>query len=102
MGDYADANTFLNMFVTGNELNETGWSNAAYDQLIAAAQSEPDMAKRADIFRKAETILVDEEAPVCPLYYYVGIQIYDGSKFGGIGPSLVDEHPLKDMYQKGK
>ena len=102
VGDYADANTFLNMFVTGDGNNETGWSNPAYDQLIADAKREPDVAKRADDYRRAESMLVDEAAPVCPLYYYVGVQLYDNAKIGGIGPSLVDEHPFKDMYRKDR
>ncbi|HWB60437.1 MAG TPA: peptide ABC transporter substrate-binding protein [Chthoniobacteraceae bacterium] len=102
VGDYADANTFLNMFVTGDGNNCTGWSNADYDKLIDDAKREPDTEKRADFYRKAETMLVTEQAPVCPLYYYVGIQIYDDKKIGGIGPSLVDEHPLKDMYRKDR
>lgn len=102
VGDYADANTFLNMFVTGDGNNDAGWSDPAYDALIADAKHEADTTKRADFYRRAETILVDQEAPICPLYYYVGIQIYDNNKIGGIGPSLVDEHPFKDMYRKDR
>lgn len=102
VGDYADANTFLNMFVTGDGNNETGWSNPAYDALIAAAQHEADPEKRADTYRRAETMLVSEGMPICPLYYYVGIQLYDDKKIGGIGPSMVDEHSFKDMYRKDR
>ncbi len=99
VGDYADANTFLNMFVTGDGNNDTGWSNASYDKLIAsrAKSLSSDTEKRADIFRKAETMLVDDEAPICPLYFYVGIQFYDDNKIGGIQPSVLDEHPLNDI-----
>ena len=102
IGDYADANTFLGMFVTNDGNNDTGWSNATYDKLIADAKSEPDTAKRADIFRRAETMLVVDEAPICPLYFYVGIQFYDDKKLGGIQPSVLDEHPLNDMYRKDR
>lgn len=102
VGDYADANTFLNMFVTNDGNNRTGWSNSAYDRLIADAAREPDTEKRFDIFRKAERILVDEDAPICPLYYYMGIQFYDANKFGGIQANLLDEHPLKRIYRKDR
>ena len=37
VADYNDPNTFLNMFVTNDGNNRTGWSNARYDALIAAA-----------------------------------------------------------------
>ena len=100
VGDYADANTFLNMFVTGDGNNRTGWSDPTYDHLIDDAAREPDTQKRFDIFRKAEKILVHDEAPICPLYFYVGIQLYDPNKLGGIQANLLDEHPLKAMYRK--
>src|SRR5664280_152415 len=33
IGDYTDPNTFLDMFVTGGAMNETGWSSKSYDAL---------------------------------------------------------------------
>lgn len=100
VGDYNDPNTFLDMFVTDGGNNRTGWSKKEYDDLIAAAASEVDLAKRYDIFRKAEKILVTDESPICPLYYYVGIQFYDAERLGGIESNLLDEHPLKAIYWK--
>lgn len=100
VADYNDPNTFLNMFVTGDGNNRTGWSNARYDTLISDATREVDREKRFGIFREAEKILISDEAPICPLYYYVGIQFYDGERLGGIEPNLLDEHPLKQIYWK--
>jgi oligopeptide transport system substrate-binding protein len=100
VGDYNDPNTFLDMFVTGGGNNRTGWSHKLYDDFISAAASEVDTAKRYEIFRKAERILVSEEAPICPLYYYVGIQFYDAERLGGIESNILDEHPLKSIYWK--
>ena len=68
-GDYVDPNTFLDMFVTDGGNNETGWSNKAYDDLIARAAREPDEARRAKLFAEAETILL-AETPIMPIYYY--------------------------------
>jgi len=68
-GDYLDPNTFLDMFVTDGGNNETGWSNAEYDALIVAAAREADCARRADLFRQAERILLCE-VPILPIYYY--------------------------------
>jgi oligopeptide transport system substrate-binding protein len=100
VGDYNDPNTFMDMFVTNGGNNETGWSNKRYDELIAAAGRENDQEKRFALFREAEKILVTDEAPICPLYYYVGVQFYDDTKLGGIEANLLDEHPLKPMYWK--
>jgi oligopeptide transport system substrate-binding protein len=100
VGDYPDPNTFLDMFVTGGGNNRTGWSDPRYDRLIAEAASEIDAAKRHEILRKAEKLLVCEQMPVCPLYFYVGIQLYDGNKLGGLEGNVLDEHPLKSMFWK--
>lgn len=102
VGDYPDANTFLDLFLSGGGNNRTGWSDATYDDLIAQAGRETDPLRRASILRAAETRLVTKEAPICPLYYYVGIQLYDPAKIGGIFPNVLDEHPIKAMYRKDK
>ncbi len=102
VGDYNDANTFLDMFVTDGGNNRTGWSNPQYDAWIAAAARELDPEKRAEIFRQAENLLVSVESPICPLYYYVGIQLYDANKWGGIQSNVLDEHPLRTIYRKDR
>ncbi len=42
VGDYPDPNTFLDLFLTEGGNNRTGWSDLAYDALIADAAREPD------------------------------------------------------------
>ena len=100
VGDYPDPNTFLDMFLTGGGNNRTGWSSAEYDRLIAKAARELDPAKRFAILRQAEDLLVQKAVPVCPIYYYVGIQLYDPAKLGGIKANVLDEHPLRRIYRK--
>ena len=100
IGDYNDPNTFLDLFLTGGGNNRTGWSNPKYDKLIGEAASELDIEKRHAIFRRAEQILVSEGAPIAPIHFYVGIQIYDADRLGGLQANLLDEHPFKTMYWK--
>jgi oligopeptide transport system substrate-binding protein len=100
VGDYNDPNTFLAMFLTGDGNNNTGWSNKHYDELIASAAKENDRDKRFAFFQQAEKMLVTDEAPICPLYYYVNIQFYDPERLGGLEANLLDEHPIKAMYWK--
>lgn len=100
VGDYNDPNTFIDCFVSGGGNNRTGWRSKEYDDLVSAAALEPDNARRSQIFQRAENILLNQGTPICPLYYYVGIQIYDAQKFGGIEPNLLDEHPFREMYRK--
>ncbi len=98
VGDYNDPNTFLDCFLTGGGNNRTGWSNAAYDDAIRRAAREPDAARRNEILRHAEHILVAEEAPIAPLYHFVGVQIYDRTRLGGIEANVLDEHPIRRMF----
>lgn len=97
VGDYPDPNTFLDMFLTGGGNNRTGWSDPAYDALIAEAGREADAARRFARLAEAEQLLIAEEAVVCPLYFYVGIQLYDPRRLTGIEPNLLDEHPIRLM-----
>ncbi|HET6407610.1 MAG TPA: peptide ABC transporter substrate-binding protein, partial [Chthoniobacteraceae bacterium] len=64
VGDYPDPNTFLDMFLTGGGNNRTGWSDPAYDRLIAEAAAEIDPAKRFGILKDAQNLLVAEQAPI--------------------------------------
>ena len=101
VGDYLDPNTFLDMFVTGGGNNNCGWSNKRYDELITLAAKETDGAKRFDQFREAETLLIRDEMPVCPLFNYVVLMFYS-DRLGGIAGNLVDEHPFRTMHWKMK
>jgi oligopeptide transport system substrate-binding protein len=66
--DYNDPMTWLDMFVTGGSFNTQDWSNPEYDKLIKDAQTQTDLAKRADEMVQAEKILLNEAA-VFPLYF---------------------------------
>jgi oligopeptide transport system substrate-binding protein len=95
IGDYDDANTFLSLFTSGDGNNRTGWKNASYDELIERANREPDAAVREKLFQRAETILVRDEVPIVPVYFYVGINYYDTNRIQGIYPNVLDNHPLQ-------
>ena len=73
IADYADPSTFLDTLVTDNGSNYAGWSDPAYDRLIAAAGRTADNARRYELFQQAEAILLDQ-APLIPLF--TGEQTY--------------------------
>ena len=100
IGDYNDPNTFLDLFMTQNGNNRTGWSSDKYDRLIRLANATTDPAERNDLFRSAETILIADELPIFPLYFYVGINIYHPDRVGGIHPNILDIHPISAIYAK--
>ncbi len=98
IGDYADANTFLEAFVGGGENNRTGWSNARYDALLARASTEREPAHRLELLAQAERILL-EELPILPLYSYVSQNLVN-PRLGGFHANVQDEHPPKFWYWK--
>jgi oligopeptide transport system substrate-binding protein len=100
VGDYADPNTFLDCFITGRGNNRCGYANPAYDQLVATANATLDPARRASLLAEAERLLVEHDAPVLPLFHFVGIKLYDATKLGGFHPNLLDEYPLRELFWK--
>ena len=81
---------------TGNENNQTGWSNARYDELIKGAAAEPDPEKRMDMLREAETILMDEQ-PIIPIYFRVSKNLVQ-PHVKGFFNNVQDDHPLKLLW----
>jgi len=99
IGDYDDANTFLSMFTSNDGNNRTGWKNAQYDALIREAGEQTDLAAREKIFQQAESLLVRDEVPIIPLYFYVGVNYFDTNKIQGIYENVLDDHPLQYIHK---
>lgn len=74
IGDYLDAMTFLDMWITDGGNNDTSWSNPEYDKLIDSAKKEVDLTKRSELLHQAEKMLM-EEVPIIPIYYYVDLDL---------------------------
>lgn len=102
VGDYNDPNTFLDIFMSQNGNNRTGWKSDLYDQLMRHANAEIDPAKRAALLQKAEILLVREEVPIAPVYFFSGVNFYDFTKIEGIYNNVIDEHPIYAIRRKGK
>ena len=96
IGDYDDANTFLELATGGSGNNHSGWSQPQYDALIAQAAVEPDPAVRFEYFQQAEAILLDE-MPFIPIYFYVRSLLINES-VQGWHPNVLDYHPYQSIY----
>jgi len=97
IGDYNDPNTFLDMFMSNNGNNRTGWKSERYDHLIREANGKLDPKEREKILQQAELLLIREELPIGPLFFYVGIEYYDKSKVSGIFSNIRAEHPVRTI-----
>jgi oligopeptide transport system substrate-binding protein len=74
-GDYSDPTTFLDLFRTGNGNNDAGYSNPTYDALLDKAAAERDPARRMAVLSQAEAYLIEDQAALCPLYFYKKIHL---------------------------
>jgi oligopeptide transport system substrate-binding protein len=99
VGDYDDANTFLGMFTSNDGNNRTGWKNAQYDALIREANEQSDLNEREKLLQQAESLLVRDELPIIPLYFYVGINYFDTNRIQGIYENILDDHPLQTIFK---
>jgi len=66
--DYPDPDNFLNLFTSYSGNNHTGWHDDEYDRLIKEGSSESDSVKRQQIYDRAQTILLEEQAVIIPLF----------------------------------
>jgi oligopeptide transport system substrate-binding protein len=96
LGDYLDPVTFLELMTTNGGNNRTGWSNPAYDRLLAEAATLNEPAARFARLRQAEALML-AEAPIIPLYYQPK-RVLRHPAVRGWHANLLDVHPLKAVW----
>jgi ABC-type oligopeptide transport system substrate-binding subunit len=75
IADYADPVSFLDLFRSGDPLNNTFYADADYDALLDRAAGHAG-GQRLELLHQAETRLL-RDTPVIPLYYYVSRHLVD-------------------------
>ncbi len=100
IGDYNDPNTFLDLFLSNGGNNRTGWKNTHYDDLLRDGNRQLDVKKREAILQKAETLLIHDDMPVAPIYFYAGVLFFRTNEIEGIYYNLLDEHPFQVITRK--
>jgi len=98
LADYNDPINFLNLLSTGVEMNYGRWSNPDYDALIKQGNEEIDLKKRAEIYKKAEQLALDDSAAI-PIYYYVSQNIV-APKVQGFVDNIQDIHRTRWLSVK--
>ncbi len=96
---YLDPTGFLELFVGGSIINQTGWANATYDGSLVEAARTLDPAARGELLQRAEGVLMDE-APIIPLYHHVRAYLLSPA-VQGWSPNRIDDHPYKYVWLRG-
>jgi len=100
-GDYNDAYTFLEIYDTAaNGNNDTGWENPEYKKLLDQSNLETDPAKRLDLLKQAEAIIMNE-LPAAPIYYYTNLSVVQDN-VKNIQADVLGNIPLKEVVVEKK
>jgi oligopeptide transport system substrate-binding protein len=99
-GDYQDPNTFLELFISTSGQNGTGFKNKEYDKMLADAAKMPAGKDRMAKLKAAETLFIETNQSIIPLYYYVRANMIDTKIWGGWYDNTLDIHPVRWIYKK--
>jgi len=97
IGDYPDPNTFLDLWTSNNGNNRTGFADPGYDALIDRAARTIDPETRMELLHGAEDRVLNQDALILPLYYYVVMNLNDDNDFTGLAPNLLNMINLRDV-----
>ena len=100
-GDYNDPNTFLDMWVSNAGVVKNGWKSVEYDNLIDKASRALNQSERLEYFKKAEKILILEEAVIAPTVYRMN-STYIRKYVKGYNPPAVSPYNYKGVYIEKK
>lgn len=67
--DYPDPDNFMKLFTANSGNNHGRWKNGQYDRLLDLAASEPDDAKRIQLYDQAQRLLTETDAAIAPLFW---------------------------------
>lgn len=93
IGDFDDASTFLDLFVSDSAQNLPGYRNARYDGLMRQAAAGGASPARRRLLADAERTLMEDYA-IVPLYFYVNKHLVS-TRLAGFEPNLLDRHPSR-------
>ena len=100
IGDYQDPNTFLELFYSFSGQNYGKYASTEFDELVAAAALLPDGPARNAKLLEAETIFIEEDQGIIPIYFYANHDLIDTDIWGGWYPTTMGNHPFKYIYKK--
>ena len=99
IADYNDARNFLFLAETrSGQMNYAGYSNPAFDALIAEGDQTSDPVARGAILTRAEQILLDD-LPMAPVYFGTSRNLLHMTVRGWVD-NVVDIHPTRFLDLK--
>ena len=94
IGDYADPLTFLQLWLTGSNLNDAGFSDPTFDAAVEEAVGIQVPERRYRRLADAEQMLLDSAA-VLPLNHTAVAHLINLTRIEGWFANPLDLHPFK-------
>jgi len=85
-GDYGDPTTFLDLSRQHDGNNDRKYYTAEFEGLLDEANLETDPQRRMALLNQAETIIMERDLPMVPLFHYSHTYMFDASKLSGPNP----------------
>ena len=93
IGDFADPLTFLDMWTTDSNLNNSGYANPDFDQLVRRATGLTGDDRYEELSRAEEMLLAD--GVVLPISHSPSVNLINLGLIDGWFANPLDIHPLK-------
>ncbi len=100
IGDFADPLTFLQMWISDSNVNDAGFSDPAFDELIDRSMLESGV-QRYETLVQAEEILL-QSGTVLPVSHSPSINLIDLQAIDGWFPNPLDIHPFRYLEFSGQ
>jgi peptide/nickel transport system substrate-binding protein/oligopeptide transport system substrate-binding protein len=100
IGDFADPLTFLQMWTSESNLNDSGFASSEFDELIRDSMGQT-ANRRYQTLADAEQMLLDS-AVVLPVSHAPAINLLDLNRVEGWFPNALDIHPYKYLEFAGR
>ncbi len=96
IGDYNDAFSFIEMGLSYNEMNNTGYGDPKFDRLVSQSIQAKTPEERTSFLQQAETLMLND-FPYIPIYYYTTKRLVK-PYVGGYTNNIMDHLYSKDFY----
>jgi len=67
---------------------------------LEAANRETDPRRRMEMLHRCESIVTRQACIVLPIYYYVVTNLYDGTRWEGLEPNLLNMVQLQHVRRR--
>jgi oligopeptide transport system substrate-binding protein len=94
--DFPDPDDYFMIFQSSAEWVYGMWANEEYDRLIVAARSYPEHEGRALAYKRAQKILLDQDAIAVPLCFRRGLGLV-GRRVKGFKPGPMSWYLYRDL-----